>query len=526
MDLLLLLVAYGFGMVAAAVRLPPLVGYLAAGFVLHAFDYETTELIDTIADTGILLLLFGIGLKLDLPTLVRPEVAGTASLFAVIATIVPASVLLVADRVGLPLADDLTLSSALMIAFGLSFSSTVFAVKAMERTNETESLSGRIAIGVLVIQDVMAVVFIVMLASKWPSPWLIAVVAGILAARPLFGWLLSRTGHGELLVLYGFVLALGVGAELFDAVDLKPDLGALFIGIVLSRHPRAGELANRLLDFKNLFLLGFFLSIGLAGTPSASAWLIGVLLVVLVPTRSGVLFLLFTRFRLRARTALHTSLSLSTFSEFGLIVVAAAVDDGRLDQQWLAVLAVALSGSFVVASATSTARYAVYERWHHRFTRLERRPHLPDDAVIDVGEANVLIFGMGRIGTGAYDELVDQGRGPVIGVDRERDKVALHTEAGRNVVLGDALDRDFWERVSVHPDVELVIASMNNHRANILCVQRIRAFLPDAKIAAIATYPDHVRQLHEAGVDVARNLFEEAGQALAADAVEAIWRQD
>ncbi|NNC80532.1 MAG: potassium transporter Kef, partial [Acidimicrobiales bacterium] len=232
MDLLLLVIAYGFGMTAAAMRLPPLVGYLAAGFVLHAFDYESTELIETIADAGILLLLFGIGLKLDLPTLVRPEVAGTASIFSIIATIVPASVLLAADRIGLPLADDLTLTSAMMVAFGLSFSSTVFAAKAMERTNETESLSGRIAIGVLVIQDVMAVVFIVMLGSSWPSPWLIAVVVGILAARPLLGWLLTRTGHGELLVLYGFVLAIGIGAELFDAVDLKPDLGALFIGIV------------------------------------------------------------------------------------------------------------------------------------------------------------------------------------------------------------------------------------------------------------------------------------------------------
>jgi hypothetical protein len=396
----------------------------------------------------------------------------------------------------------------------------------MERTSELESLSGRIAIGVLVIQDVMAVVFIVMLGSTWPSPWLAAVVAGLILLRPVLGWFLSRTGHGELLVLYGFVLAVGLGAELFDAVDLKPDLGALFIGIVLSRHPRAGELANRLLDFKNLFLLGFFLSIGLAGTPSTSAWIIGVLLVVLVPTRSAVLFLLFTRFRLRARTALHTSLTLSTFSEFGLIVVAAAVDDGRLDQQWLAVLAVALSGSFVVAAASNAFRYAFYERWHGLASRLERRPHLPADAVIDVGEANVLVFGMGRVGTGAYDELVDQGRGPVIGVDREAEKVELHNAVGRRVIVGDALDRDFWERVSVHPEVELVVAAMGNQRANLLCVQRIRSWLPDAKIAATATYHDHVRQLNEAGVDIARNLYEEAGQALAADAVEAIWRQD
>jgi voltage-gated potassium channel Kch len=92
--------------------------------------------------------------------------------------------------------------------------------------------------------------------------------------------------------------------------------------------------------------------------------------------------------------------------------------------------------------------------------------------------------------------------------------------AGRRVVRGDALDNDFWERVRLHPGIDLVVLAMNDHQANIEAVRRVKDFLPDVRIAAAATYPDEVAELREAGVDVARNLFSEAGQGLADDACD------
>jgi Trk K+ transport system NAD-binding subunit len=91
---------------------------------------------------------------------------------------------------------------------------------------------------------------------------------------------------------------------------------------------------------------------------------------------------------------------------------------------------------------------------------------------------------------------------------------------------GDALDLDFWERFQFHPEVELVFAAMNSQEANLECIRRVREFLPDARIAAIARYRDQVTELREAGVDVARNLYEESGQALAADAATEVWPSD
>ena len=298
MELVLLITAFVVGFAARLIGLPPLVGYLVAGFMLHALGYETSDAIETIAELGVLLLLFGIGLKLKLRTLARPEVWGTATAFAVGSSVLVASVLLGIGALGVPLAADLDLGTAAIVGFALSFASTVFAVKALEETNEAGSLAGRVAVGILIIQDILAVGFLVATGGA-PSPWAIALIPGYFLLRPLLGWLLDRAGHGEILLLLGFTLAVGVGAGAFELVGLKPDLGALVAGLMLANHPRAGELADRLLSFKDVLLVGFFLSIGLAGTPAAAAWVIGLVVLALLPIRSFGFFWLFTRFRLR-----------------------------------------------------------------------------------------------------------------------------------------------------------------------------------------------------------------------------------
>ncbi len=513
-----LLAAFGFGFLARLVGLPPLVGYLVAGFVLHSLGYESTDTIEVISEVGILLLLFGIGLKLRVGSLAKPVVWGTAAVFAVLGTAIVGGAVLALGAMGLDLAAGLSVPAAALIGFALSFASTVFAVKALEQANESGSLAGRFAIGILIIQDLMAVSFLALAGGSRPDAWAIPVLLLFPLIRRPAGWLLDRAGHGEVFLLLGLAVSVGVGAGLFGLVGLKPDLGAVAMGLALASHPRANEMADRVLGFKDIFLIGFFLSIGLRGSPPATAWIIGLVLVLLMPARSVVFFWLFTRFRLRSRTAFHGSLVLSTFSEFGLIVGAGAVAVGLMDQVWVSTIAVAVAGSLVLAAALNSMRYRLFERWGRILGRYERHPIADEDALIDFTDARILIFGMGRVGTGAYDELIRRNGDAVVGVDRSDDVVRQHMGAGRRVVRGDALDREFWERVTFHPEVQLVVAAMSSHRANLECVGRVKEFLPMAQIAAIATFPDQVAELREAGVDVARNLYEEAGQALAIDA--------
>ena len=520
MGLGFIVAAFALGFAASRLGLPPLVGYLAAGFVLHGFGYESTSSIELLADFGVLLLLFGIGLKLRLQTLARPEVWAGASIHVAVSTAVIGAAFLVLGALGLPLAAGLGIGQAALIGFAFSFSSTVYAIKALEERNEASSLAGRIAVGILIIQDLFAVGFLVFSSSESPSIWAIPVVIAVVAARPIYGWLLDRSGHGELLILLGFFLAIGVGAGTFDLVGLKPDLGALVIGLTMANHSRARELADRLLGFKDVLLIGFFLSIGLDGAPDGGALVAAVLALTLLPLKAVGFLALIPRFRLRSRTALHTSITLATFSEFGLIVVSAGIDEGLLEGGWAAAVAVAVAVSFATGSPVNSARYRIYARWAPRLERLEMQPLRPEEALIDPGDARILVFGMGRVGAGAYDEFVRREGDLVLGVDRSEAAEAANRAAGRRVVHGGALDADFWERVRLNLGVDLVVLAMNDHRANVEAVRRVKTFLPDVRIAAAATYADQVAELREAGVDVARDLLNEAGQALADDACD------
>ena len=198
------------------------------------------------------------------------------------------------------------------------------------------------------MQDIFAVLFLVVATGKVPSPWA-ALLILLLPARPLLQRLLSGSGHGEMLPLTGFIFALGA-YHLFELVGVKGDLGALIAGVLLASQAKANELSKSLMAFKDLFLIGFFLTIGLTALPSIDLVSVALVLCLLLPIKFLLFFGLFISLRLRARTAYLTSLMMSNYSEFGLIVGAVAVTGGMLETQWLVILALATAFSFVITS--------------------------------------------------------------------------------------------------------------------------------------------------------------------------------
>jgi len=229
-------VAFLFGLVARRINLPPMVGFLIAGFVLHLLGADNDPFLLATADMGVTLLLFTIGLKLRINTLVRPEIWATTGLHMLAIVGLSCAALLSLGWAGVLLFGGLNFTSALIVAFALSFSSTVFAVKILEDRGSLMSRYGQVAIGVLVVQDVAAVVFLALSAGKLPSPWAISLV-GLIPARHLLRYLMQHSGHKELLTVFGFTMALG-GAALFEFVGMKGDLGALIVGAQCA-HGRA-----------------------------------------------------------------------------------------------------------------------------------------------------------------------------------------------------------------------------------------------------------------------------------------------
>ena len=239
MDPLWLLIALVLGFTAQQLRLPPLVGFLTAGFALHAMGVEGGPLLLNLADLGVTLLLFTIGLKLRPKNLLAAEVWGGASVHMALSVVLISSLLMLLALAGFGLFELLDWRAAAVIAFALSFSSTIFAVKILEDRSEMKTRHGQVAIGILIIQDLMAVIFLTLATDKSPTLWAIGLLA-LPLIRPLLGVILQRSGHGEILVLYGLFAAIA-GSELFELVGMKGDLGALSISAfysVLIQNPR------------------------------------------------------------------------------------------------------------------------------------------------------------------------------------------------------------------------------------------------------------------------------------------------
>jgi predicted Kef-type K+ transport protein len=511
-------VAFALGMAALQTGLPPLVGFLLAGFALNWAGAEGGGFLDEIADLGVTLLLFSIGLKLQVGKLLKPEVWGVAMAHMTIMVLLLAALLLSLTLLPLAMFADFGMQQALLVGFALSFSSTVFAVKVLEEKSAMGSRHGQLAIGILIMQDIAAVAFLAVSAGKIPSPWAIGLLL-LIPARRLLLAMLQRAGHGELLILYGFVLALG-GAALFEMVGIKGDFGALILGLLLSGHTKTNELAKALLNFKELFLIGFFLDIGLTGLPEFDMLPVLLILLALLPVKTAIYFWLTARLRLRARTSTLTALHLANYSEFGLIVGAIAIKHGWLASEWLVLIAVALSCSFILAAPLNSKADILYARYRKWLRRFESPRRLPEDEIVSLAGMKVVILGMGRIGTGAYDFLKTTCGDTLMGIDSNASVVASHQAAGRRVILGDATNPDFTSRIErAFGNIELVLVTLSNHRANLDAIARLQQENFQGKIAATAIYPDQVQDLATVGVE-SYYVYAEAGSGFAQHAWE------
>lgn len=364
MDILLIIAAFISGFIALKLNLPPLVGFLIAGFGLQYSGFTTNETITTLSDLGVTLLLFTIGLKLDVKTLLAKEIWASATLHNVLSTAFFTLALIGLKTIGISLFTEIDTSQIVLLAFVLSFSSTVFAIKSLEEKGSMNSTFATISIGILVMQDIFAVLFLTISTGKMPEWYALALFA-LPLLRPLFYKILDKCGHGEMLVLYGFFMALVMGAGLFKLVGMKADLGALILGMLLAGHYKASELSKSLFNIKELFLVCFFLNIGLSDAPTIDGFILALLLICLLPIKGALYYVVINAFKFRVRTSLLASLTLLNYSEFGLIVSGIAYKLGWLPGEMMVAIAMAVSLSFIIAAPINNISHKIYRYTSH-----------------------------------------------------------------------------------------------------------------------------------------------------------------
>ena len=515
MDFLWILIAFICGFAAKQINLPPLIGYLAAGFGLHAFGVVPHSNLETLANLGITLMLFTIGLKVNVQTLLKTSVWAGTSLHMVSWVIAGTLLLKGFALLGIGYFADLDWPAFALISFALSFSSTVCIVKLLEDKNEMKARHGKLAVGILVMQDIVAVAFLVIATGKMPSLYAFALLL-LWPARPLLSRIVNKSGHGELLPLIGIFLATG-GYELFQLVDMKGDLGALVIGLLLSQHAKSSELAKSLLSFKDLFLIGFFLSIGFTALPTIDMMPALAVVTFMLIIKGILLFHILAALGVAGRNIFLGSMVLTNYSEFGLIVAALCVSNGWLDKDWLVIIALAVSISFVFTSIFydyAHTAYAYARNWVKFFEREQPVPAYQEQ----LKSAEILIIGMGRVGRSSYDVLHAQLDDKVWGVESDIDKVRKHRTEGRHIILGDAEDADFWETRELW-HIKLIMLAMPSVTDISDITKQLKLSGYKGHIAAIARYEDEREELMALGIDNVFNYYVEAGTGFAEESL-------
>ncbi len=346
--------AFVFGMLANRLKLSPLVGYLIAGIVVgpHTIGYVAdVELAPQLAEIGVILLMFGVGLHFSPADLMKVRKVAIPGALVQIASATGLGWLLGRFVLGLP---DI---EALLMGFALSVASTVVLVRALEERKQGKGEIGRIAIGWLIVEDLVIVTALVMLpmivlpAGEGVDPgalginvgWTLLKVTGFVVAMLFVGgrflpWLLIRIAHTrsrELFTLGVLAIALGIAwiaYQLFHSFAL----GAFLAGLVLNGTPLGHNAAERSLPLRDAFAVLFFVSVGMLFDPSI-LWreplsVIGVLGIILVGKTLAALAIT-TAFKLDRRTSLTVAVSLAQIGEFSFILAAVSMSLGALSQQ-------------------------------------------------------------------------------------------------------------------------------------------------------------------------------------------------
>lgn len=447
----LLVLGAALGFVGQWLRQPLIVAFIVAGIVAgpDVLGVVSSAVhVQVLGELGVAVLLFLVGLKLD-PGLLRtlgPVALVTGS----------AQVLLTAlAGAGVALALGMPVRTAAIIGLALTFSSTIIVIKLLWDKGEVDSLHGRLALGLLIAQDLLVVVLMGLLAGLrgesqgglWQAliGGLVLLATVLLFTRYLAQGLLARMARSpELLVTFAVAWA-ALLAGLADALGLGKELGGLLAGVSLASTPFREALASRLASVRDFLLLFFFVSLGASldfGALQGSLWTaIGLSAFVLIGKPLIVLPILGLAGYGR-RTAFMASLTLAQISEFSLILLALATQAGLADPATQAL--VTLVGLVSIGASTylvtySSAIYAFVEPLLARVIGDQARRHAPSEAP---PPADVILFGLGRYGTAIAEGLRSRGLS-VLGVDFDPEMVARWRARGLPAYYGDAADPDF-----------------------------------------------------------------------------------
>ena len=524
-----LVVAFALGALAQRLRISPLVGYLLAGVAIGPATpgfVADIDLANQLAEIGVILLMFGVGLHFSLK-----------DLLSVRAIAVPGAVaqITVATLLGMGLAAAMgwDIAAGLVFGFALSVASTVVLLRALQERRLIETERGRIAVGWLIVEDLATVIALVMLPALapvlkgelqngadmmsllMPIGLTLAKVTAFLAVMLLIGrrvipWILhyiAHTGSRELFRLSVLAIALGCAFAAATLFDVSFALGAFFAGMMMAESELSQRAAQETLPLRDAFAVLFFVSVGMLFDPMILLQhplpVLATLLIIMFG-KSVASFAIVRMFRYSTTTALTISASLAQIGEFSFILVGLGVALGLLPEQGRAFI---LAGA-ILSILLNPLCFAALDRWLARKAvptptadttqaapeaAEPMREPLPVTKLTD----HVVLVGCGRVGR-FFMLNAGEKAAPLLVVEENTDIVDRLRQEGREVIVGNAAAKDVLEACNLTAARCLLVAVPNAFEGGQIIAQA-RVLRPSLPIVARAHSEEEVEYLRKHG---------------------------
>ncbi|MGG6136632.1 YbaL family putative K(+) efflux transporter [Pantoea allii] len=516
-----LVLAFLLGMLANRLRISPLVGYLVAGVLAGPFTpgfVADTNLAPELAELGVILLMFGVGLHFSLKDLMSVKRIAIPGAIAQIA---------VATLLGILMSWAMGWSWMTGLVFGLCLStaSTVVLLRALEERQLIESQRGQIAIGWLIVEDLVMVLTLVLLPAIagmmeqgnasaslviWDLVWTIGKVAAFMVLMMVVGrravpWILAKsaaTGSRELFTLAVLALALGIAFGAVEFFDVSFALGAFFAGMVLNESELSQRAARDTLPLRDAFAVLFFVSVGMLFDPmilvKEPLAVLGALVIVVIG-KSAAAWLLVSLLGHSRRTAMTISVSLAQIGEFAFILAGLGISLGLLDEEGRSLVLAAAILSIMINPVLFTllGRYLSRNETMEQQTleeALEEEQQIP----VDVCQ-HAVIVGYGRVGNLLCEQLTALNI-PVVVVESSIPRVKALRDQGVRAVLANAARADTMALARVDCASWLLITIPNGYEVGEI-VTAARQKKADINIIVHAHYDDEVEYILERGAN-------------------------
>ncbi len=522
---LILLAATGLGAIGLALRQPLIIVYILLGIALGpsgAALVKSQDIIDLLAQVGVAILLFLVGLELN-PDYVRRigAVAVATGLGQLTFTII------LGFLITLLLGKDWL--TALYLAIALTFSSTIIIVKLLSDKRELDTLHGRIAIGFLIVQDIAVIVALVAMSvlggGRMEGQSLAQVLGAILLKlgllgaglysmmRFVMGWLLRFLARSlELLLIFAVAWAVGLAA-LGAELGFSKELGAFLAGFALSPTHFRDAISTRLTPLRDFLLLFFFIDLGTKFDLSIVQQELGTALVLSLFVLIGnplIVMIIMGLMGYRKKTGFFAGLTVAQISEFSIIFVAMGIALGHIGMDALGITT--MVGLITIALSTYMILYSqpLYRRLERLLTLFERKTPYAEMRFerqnADDRPVEVIVFGLGRTGRLVLEHYHALGF-KVLGVDYDPEAVASMQARGVPAVFGTAEDQEFVRQLPL-VDAKLLVITLPYLEDVRDLLQTLRETPFEGRIIAVARSDTDAVALKQLGVDEVVNPFE------------------